>query len=212
MNPKPETGPVGVVVLAAGASVRMGAPKQLLPYRGTGLLRYSVETALGASEGPVVVVLGCSAEDFRPALDGLPVQIVENAEWKAGMGGSLRVGLEALLEEHPETGAVLILVCDQPLLSELVLKELIAAYRKGGHGIVASEYGGTLGVPALFDRVFFPDLLALHGREGAKGLIGQNREVVAAVPFPDGIIDLDTPADCERLQISLPTPNLPISS
>ena len=111
------------------------------------------------------------------------------------MGGSLRAGLSALLAAHSAISAVIFLACDQPLLSATTLGILIATHQQTGSAIAASEYGGALGVPALFARSMFAKLLALEGKEGARQIIHTHRDQVAAVPFPDGAVDLDTPAD-----------------
>jgi molybdenum cofactor cytidylyltransferase len=191
--------PIGIVILAAGASIRMGTPKQLLSFRGSSLLRHTAETALLCDAGFVTVVLGANAEQIRPELAGLPVGIVENADWPAGMGSSLRAGLQSLLAAHPEAAAAIFLVCDQPLLSAETLDALINPYRGSDCPIAASAYGDTLGVPALFDRSIFPELLALQGAQGAKHLIRAHRDQVVGVPFPDGSIDVDTPRDYQEL-------------
>ena len=197
-------GGIGIVILAAGESARMGEPKQLLPFRGTTLLRRTVETALAVSCGPVAVVLGAFAEKIRPTLDNLSVLVLENPGWREGMGTSLRAGLGALLSAQPAISAVIVLLSDQPLLSGTTLGTLVVTHELTGREIVASEYGGTLGVPALFAREFFPELLALDGAAGARQIIATHRARAISVPFADGAVDIDTPADYARLR-SCPT-------
>ena len=191
----------GAIVLAAGASTRLGRPKQLLPYQGQSLLRRAASEAVKAVEkGPVAVVLGASAEKMHPELEGLPVLPVENPAWSSGMGSSVRAGMEALLQVQPKLKGVLLLLCDQPHLRSATLTALLETHKATGAPVVASAYGGTLGVPAFFERSLFPQLLALRGQEGARKIISaQPPEAVAAVPFPEGAIDIDTPADYERL-------------
>ncbi len=208
MNAQPSAN-IGLVILAAGASTRMGQPKQLLSYRGKTLVRHAAETALSVQGAPVVIVLGAELEKIAPALTGLPVIIAENADWRDGMGGSVRTGLGALLAAHPETVAAIFLVCDQPFLSAKTLAVLIAKHRETNRAIVASAYGGALGVPALFHRSLFPELLALQREKGAKHIIQIHREEAVGVSFEDGAFDLDTPSDCGRLQFSASKPALP---
>ncbi len=196
----------GIVILAAGESSRMGTPKQLLEYRGKSLLNRAVETAFALRVVPVVV-LGAEAGTIRSQLAEHPVLIAENGLWREGMGSSIRVGLTALLAAVPNTSAVIITLCDQPLVSATALGILIATHQKTGRVIVASEYNGTLGVPALFDRSLFPALLALNGAEGARHIIQTHSQQAIGVPFPEGAIDIDTPADFVHLQTtSKPTP------
>jgi molybdenum cofactor cytidylyltransferase len=201
----------GIVILAAGESARMGEPKQLLAYRGKTLLHHAIDTALSLPGAPVVVVLGAHAAQIRAQLDEPRVLAAENPEWRDGMGGSLRAGLSALLAAHPGISAAIFLLCDQPLVSTTTLSNLVATQERTGHAIVASEYDGALGVPALFGRELFPELLALHGADGARQIIGTHRDQTIGVPFDDGAIDIDTPADYDRLRNSLsdlstPTP------
>lgn len=185
----------GIVILAAGESARMGEPKQLLPFRGKPMLQHTIDTALSISGAPVVVVLGAHAAQIRAQLDEPCAIIAENSDWRDGMGSSLRVGLSTLLAASPGIFAVLFLVCDQPLLSATTLGILIATHQQSGRAIVASEYGGALGVPALFARSMFPELLAMDGAGGARQIIQAHRDQAVGVPFPDGAVDLDTPAD-----------------
>jgi molybdenum cofactor cytidylyltransferase len=184
----------------------MGAPKQLLAYRGKTLLQHAIDTATSLTVAPVVVVVGAHAAQIRAQLSEARVLAVENRDWRDGMGGSVRTGLNTALAAHPEISAAIFLTCDQPLLSATALGNLIAAHQQNSHAIVASEYNGTLGVPALFPREFFPELLALAGASGARQIIHAHRDRVVGVPFPDGAVDIDTPADYLSLrELSTPT-------
>ena len=186
---------IGIVILAAGESARMGEPKQLLAHRGATLLHHTIDIAHSIPDAPVAVVLGAHAEIIRPHLDDSDVIVAENLDWRCGMSGSLRAGLTSLLDVNPSLYAVLFLVCDQPLLSASILGMLIAKHEHSGSAIVAAKYNGTLGTPALFACSIFPELLALRGEEGARHIIRAHPEQVATVSFPEGAIDLDTPTD-----------------
>lgn len=191
---------IGLVILAAGSSSRLGTPKQLLPYEGESLLRRAAEIALLSSCRPVVVVLGAAAEEIRPEIQELDVVPVENPNWAEGMSASLRVGLETAERIALDPlDAIVLMVCDQPLLTAAVLDRLVAEYRASACPIVASAYGGTTGVPALFDRSHFPELKGLTGAQGAKQLLRRYPDQTHTVPFPEGAIDIDTTADYARL-------------
>lgn len=192
---------VGLILLAAGASVRMGEPKQLLSFQGQTLLRRAAETALASACRPVVVVLGAHSARLQPELNGLDLHVVANAHWKHGVGSSIRAGVTALLSTpHPEVEAVVLMLCDQPLLTAAHLNALIAAYEVNGSALIASEYAQTLGAPALFPRALFPQLLQLQGTVGAHQLILSQRASTVPLPFPEGELDLDTPDDVARLR------------
>jgi molybdenum cofactor cytidylyltransferase len=192
---------IGLMILAAGASTRMGTPKQLLAYRGCSFIRNIAEVAIASVCQPIAVVLGANAEQIKPEISQLPVHIVENQQWADGMSSSIRVGLEALLAVNQNLEAVAIALCDQPFVSSQTLDQIVEAFHLTGKPIIASEYGGTLGVPALFSRSLFSELMALKSNEGAKKLIKKHIHEVFSVPFPEGSIDIDTPTDYEQLQV-----------
>ena len=192
----PDTTKTALVLLAAGASTRMGQPKQLLRYRGESLLRRTLRIALETPFRPVAVVLGARAEELEAELEGTEALIVYNSAWPAGMGSSAATGLEALLRAEPELGAACFVLVDQPYLTAAHLLELYRQLEqhpeKWG---AASAYDNTLGVPAIFRKALFPELLKLHGQKGAKPVIEKHEDQLIRVPFPKGRIDLDTPED-----------------
>ncbi len=190
------TDSIGVILLAAGASARLGEPKQLLKFQGETLLRRTAKIALAASNR-VVVTLGFQFEVMRKEIENLPVEIVENADWKSGMSGSIRAGLRKLTDAELE--AVVVMVCDQPFVDENLLKKIFRAFQKTRAPVVACAYQNTLGVPALFHPKLFPELLALDAQTGAKQLIKKYESQAATIQFPKGAFDVDTPADYKML-------------
>jgi molybdenum cofactor cytidylyltransferase len=189
----------GLVILAGGKSSRLGSPKQLLPFKETTLLRHTVQIALEADCGPVMVVTGANSREVKEAINGLSVEIVENTGWEEGMASSLRTGLMGMVEKHPETDGILFMVCDQPFVTKSVLLCLIEKQQATGKAATASSYGGQTGTPALFHRFFFEKLLELKGDKGARMLIASHPGDVAIVPFEAGAIDIDTKEDYEQL-------------
>jgi molybdenum cofactor cytidylyltransferase len=188
------------VVLAAGASTRLGHPKQLATHEGEPLLRRAALAAVQAGARPVVVVLGAHAPQVAPALDGLDdVTVVVNAEWPTGLASSLGAGLRAL--GSASCDAALVTLADQPLVDAADLRRLLAAFGAPAR-VVAAEYDGTLGVPAIFGREHFAELLALTGDAGAGGWLRRHAGAVTAVPVPNASFDVDTAADLARLRSS----------
>jgi molybdenum cofactor cytidylyltransferase len=190
---------VGAVVLAAGSSSRMGSPKQTLQYRGKSLLRRAALAALGAGCRPVIVVTGANAELSRRELEGLDVREVLNSFWETGMASSVRAGVEGLLSGEADVDAAILLLCDQPHVTAEVIFNLVAAHRATGSTIVASTYGGSFGVPALFGRALFDELARLEGSAGAKQVIKRYASEAHFLPFQGGEVDVDTPDDFSRL-------------
>jgi molybdenum cofactor cytidylyltransferase len=192
---------VAILLLAAGGSTRMGRPKQLLEYHGRPLLRHSVEQALGSHCRPVVVVLGADAEACRAAIQGLPVETVLNEEWMQGMGSSIRAGVAALTARAtgPEPEAVVIALCDQPLISSAFFDRLAQLHRDEQAPMVAASYDDRPGVPALFARALFPRLAAIEVQAGAKALLHAAGGELLTIPAPQAAMDIDTPDDYARL-------------
>lgn len=192
----------GIVILAGGASTRLGRPKQLLQYRGKTLLNHAVNEAINAKADAVVVILGKNADLFEGEIDNQEVSVVINKNWKEGMASSVRLGLDTLLKSKPYIDAVILMVCDQPHISSSVLNELITKQQKTTKQIVTCNYGESIGPPALFHKKYFRDLAKLNGDVGARNIIEQNMHDVAMILFPEGNIDIDTEADYDALKKS----------
>lgn len=225
------SGTIAAIVLAAGASTRLGAgrSKQLLRYQGRTLLRHSVEQALSSSCRPVIVVLGAEVERCQRELDGLDVHVAINPEWAEGMGSSIRVGMAAVTAAAADARAVVITLCDQPLVGAAFIDRLVQRYRaeaaetahavkaaESGEPTVAAEYDGRPGVPALFPRSRFAELARLDGAAGARHLLraaragaaqhvaqgverDEARAAVITLPCPEAAVDVDTITDYEAL-------------
>ena len=190
----------GAIILAAGGSSRFGQAKQLLPFQGESLVRRFVRAAIDAGCACVSVVVGDARDLIETELRETPAVIVENPEWRRGLGTSIRCGLRHLLSSQPELDAVVLLACDQPFVDANVITSLIAQRENSRKPIVACSYADTLGIPALFDRACFESLLALPDDSGAKALIESRSADVAQIEFEKGAIDIDTPADFERIR------------
>jgi molybdenum cofactor cytidylyltransferase len=186
------------IILAAGASTRLGRPKQLLRFRGETLLARTIGAVRAAPIRRVLVVLGAQAALMRAQLAGDAVEAIENLDWRMGIGSSIRAGMHALPE--PCSAAVLLVVCDQPLLSAAHLAALVEIHRRTSALIVASHYGDDVsGVPALFSRAVFGELAALPAHSGAKSIIERHRDATVLLPFCAGTFDIDTENDYQRL-------------
>jgi len=183
---------ITVVVLAAGASTRLGHPKQLVVWRGETLVRRAARIAVESDVGPVRVVTGARADEVAQSVRDLPVTCVYNPRASEGLSSSIRQGLEGL------DTAVLLLTCDQPLLTPDHLLALADTRRFTRAPIIASSYEGIVGVPALFSQELLPELRALQGDQGARTLF--EGRAVEPVVFDGGGLDVDTEEDVLQLR------------
>lgn len=186
------------IVLAAGLSRRMGQAKLLLDWGGRPVIRRSVEGVAASGLDDLLVVVGPASADLEAALGGLAVRFVVNPHPEAGQAGSVVAGIRALL---PGTRAALVALGDQPTIPREVIPALLRAFHAGGRAIAAPRYRGVRGNPVIFAASVFPELLALAGDQGARGVVDRDASRVRLVdldmPMPP---DLDTPEDYERLR------------
>jgi len=188
-----------IIILAAGASTRMGQPKQLLKYNDGNLVQHSIDEALAAGGQKVLVVLGAGAEQISEKVDKRQANVLYNKNWEEGIASSIREGLQQSLLLSANIDSIILMVCDQPYVNAALLRNLVNQHIESGKQIVASQYKDTLGTPVLFHKSFFPELLKLKGDTGAKKILMENKEQVQAVRFPLGDIDIDNIADYEML-------------
>jgi len=187
---------VPAIILAAGASRRLGHPKQLVCIEGETLLARTIRVVREAGVDPVFVVLGANRERIESGIDLSNVRLVVNSAWEQGIATSIHAGIQALQDLDSAANAALLLVCDQPKLTAEHLCALIAVHEQSeGAAIVASRYAGIAGIPAVFPASQFTDLLALRGDTGARNLLRNPKCEVIEIEFAGGGMDIDTPAD-----------------
>jgi molybdenum cofactor cytidylyltransferase len=201
---------IAALILAAGQSLRMGSPKLLLRVGGETLLRRAISQARRSRCQEVFVVIGDAADRVGREAVEAGARTVTNPRYREGMGTSLAAGIAAL---PPECEAAVVLLGDQPRVDAEAINALIEAYRTTGKPIVASRYGTTRGVPALFARSVFAEAAALSGDQGGRPLIDRHPDLVAEVALPPGAAwDVDTQEDFARLTRAMgsdPPPDSP---
>ncbi len=193
--------PVPAIVLAAGASQRLGQPKQLLVYHGEFLIERAIRLANEAGASPVIAVLGAHYEIICASIAMNDAILAINDKWVEGIASSIHAGLRTLDAVAGGASGVLILSCDQPRLTAGHLRGLIETFTAQAEpAIVASAYAGVHGVPAIFPRSMFADLLALQGDKGARSVLVHPPCPLIALPFIGGEVDIDQPGDLAQLE------------
>ena len=185
-----------VVVLAAGASTRLGQPKQLVRLDGRPALHRVVTQAVALAGHAVTVVIGAHARELTRLLTHSPASVVVNRQWEQGLSSSIRHGIASL---PPGCDAALLLLGDQVAVSAEDLRRLASAWKGQDSVIAASVYQRQIGVPAVFPRWCFPELMRLRGDQGAKSVLERNAHRLVHVPMPNAAVDLDTPEDLAAL-------------
>lgn len=190
---------IAILILAAGASTRMGQPKQLLPWKDTTLLGHAIQTAKSTDAIEVVTVLGANAKLIQSQIKE-EVIFIQNTAWQSGLGGSIACGTEWLLQSNIEFDGILITLADQPLIDFKYLDKLISTFSEHTDRIIASTYRNRAGVPALFPKKYVNTLLKLDEDFGAKHLLEQEQDTIITIPAENRISDVDTEEDYEQLK------------
>src|SRR5262245_15926364 len=183
---------ISAVVLAAGASSRMGRQKLLLPLGGEAIVRRTVRQVCDAGVGDVLVVVGFEYEKVLEALDGLPIRHAVNPKFQDGMGTSFRLAIEHV----GESDAALFALADQPFVTTAHYRSVLDTFRERAPAIVSVRYGDVTAPPHMFSRELFPELAMLV--HGARPVLERHSDRWIVLEFPAELLqDIDTPEDYE---------------
>lgn len=181
-----------IILLAAGNSSRLGRSKQLLKLAdGNTLLGKAIDSAKTSSAASVYVVLGANYDAHKKAIAHYEVDIVRNENWSNGMGSSIKTGVDYVCKHFTDVGYIIINVCDQPYISATIYNQLIEASSINYNTIVTSAYNdNNYGVPVLFPKSKFTELLNIDDELGAKSILKKSKDILF-VSFPEGALDID---------------------
>lgn len=182
---------VAAVIVAAGASSRMSAIKQLLPWKNTTMLGYVIKQLKEAGADHIFVVLGAHEKEILNKIDTTKISIIHNQDWSQGMGTSIAKTITYFKDQQLEFDGLLIAACDQPLIKLMHYKKLINSCINEGR-IVASSYNEGLGIPVVFDKIYFKELSTLKNDVGAKSIVKNHLDRLIQIDAPEAAIDLDT--------------------
>lgn len=191
---------VAAIIVAAGASSRLGQPKQLVIFDGEPLLQRAVQCAISAGTESVFVVLGAHHQAIQNVIDFGSAIVLVNENWEVGLASSIRAGVKALDVGATEPAGVLLMTCDQPRVTAQHLRKMIEQFDSQAETVlIASVYAGVRGTPAIFPRAMFADLLELQGDKGARGLLMKTSLPVVEIQLEGGELDIDKPDDLAKL-------------
>ncbi|REH56743.1 molybdenum cofactor cytidylyltransferase [Tenacibaculum gallaicum] len=186
-----------ILILAAGNASRMEKIKQLLSYKNTTLLEWTIEQAQKSVVKNVFCVLGANKETIEKELTTNAIETVYNPKYQDGLSSSIVKGIE-FLQEH-NFDSTLIMLADQPHVTSEYLNSLIEVSKNNPSKIITSSYQGSVGVPAVFPKEYFNNLLSLKGDKGAKNFLLQHNDNILKVNSSQNLLDIDTPEDYQRL-------------
>lgn len=201
--------PPHVLVLAAGASQRLGQPKQLVKLAGRPALHIVVSNAVAVAGHAVTVVVGAHAREMTHLLAHSPASVIVNRHWEEGMASTLRFGVASL---PPACQSVMVVLGDQVAVTADDLKRLVSAWKGEESMIAASVYEQRVDVPAIFPRVTFSELADLRGDQGVRTVLERNNYRLVRVPMSNAAIDLDTPEDLAALNARFQRPETPYTA
>jgi len=185
-----------ILILAAGNSTRMGTAKQLLPYKNTTLLGYTIEQAKQSRANATFCVLGASAEPIKKSIENYESEIILNPNFNDGLSSSIVAGINEI--KNKGFNSVLIILADQPNVNSNYLDELLKTSQQNPLKITASNYNSKIGVPAIFPKNYFNQLLKLEGDKGAKNILNNNKADIIKMPSFN-LTDIDTKEDYQNL-------------
>lgn len=192
---------MGTVILAAGASKRMGEPKQLLKWGDSTLLEEAIKKALQLKTDEVIVVLGANYIGIKSAIKQYPITILNNTDWQEGLGKSIAYAAKHINASTPGLKGVLFVLADQPFVSVTYLNDILRVFKTCKSKIVATKYSGNkVGVPVVFDSFYLPELEKLTGDNGAKSILKTHQDMLKTLTPDFENKDIDTKTDYKELK------------
>lgn len=190
---------IAMILLAAGASKRMNAIKQLLPWKHTNLIGHAIESGLASDVNDVFVVLGANFNAISNQIKNYPISIIHNVNWEDGMGSSIASAFTFFQKKSLTYDAVLIALVDQPLIDVKYYNLLIYKYITSNKYIVSGMFNNRCEVPAIFGSSYFIALAELRKDYGARKIISANKDDLITINNERKLVDVDSPSDYKTL-------------
>jgi len=188
---------LSIIILAAGASQRLGQPKQLVKYKGKSLTQRAIQNAGSVAPHEILVITGAGAEAVQTEVQKTSAQCVHNPNWSNGMATSIAKGAQSVDESSQ---GLMILLCDQWRILPEDLKRLVKTWHNDPSMIVCSATKGHCGPPVIFPATYLEELAAMTGDHGARGIIKMHSDSVSQVMLENAAFDLDTNSQLNELE------------
>ncbi|WP_299047132.1 nucleotidyltransferase family protein [uncultured Polaribacter sp.] len=186
---------IAILLLAAGKSSRMNGIKQLLKVNHKTLLEITIDKVKALKNSTVFCVLGANANRIQKEINTNELKYIINPNYNEGLSSSIIAGLRHVNTNAHSYKGLFIILADQPAISSTYLAKMIAIFNNNTSKIVASNYQGKAGVPAIFPYIYFKKLLKITGDKGAKELLKKNEKDIIFCNLPTNLVDIDTPED-----------------
>lgn len=183
---------IAIMIMAAGASSRMGRTKQLLPWGTTTLIGNAIKNAKASDACEVFVVLGAYADVIKKSIGLKEKDLIYNKDWESGLGSSIAHATKAILTQSEDYDGVLVMLADQPLIDASYLNQMITEFYYSDFSIIATKYKQGNGVPAIFGASHFLELQQLNSEHGAKDIIRLNKNKLLSLDPKGKTADVDT--------------------
>jgi molybdenum cofactor cytidylyltransferase len=188
---------IAILVLAAGKSSRMNSIKQLEKINNKTLLDITLEKVNNLFSENVFCVLGANADEIKQGITSKNIQFINNKNFENGLSASIVSGINYFNENKLNFEGLFILLADQPAIETWYLESMLNLFQKNNDTIIASNYGNKLGVPVIFPKKYFTDLLLIIGDKGAKEFINKRKNEIIHPELTTNFFDIDTKSDLQ---------------
>jgi len=188
---------IAILVLAAGKSSRMNSIKQLEKINNKTLLDITLEKVNNLFSENVFCVLGANADEIKQGITSKNIQFINNENFENGLSASIVSGINYFNENKLNFEGLFILLADQPAIETWYLESMLNLFQKNNDTIIASNYGNKLGVPVIFPKKYFTDLLLIIGDKGAKEFINKRKNEIIYPELTTNFFDIDTKSDLQ---------------
>ncbi|WP_218598173.1 NTP transferase domain-containing protein [Polaribacter sp. NJDZ03] len=194
---------IAILVLAAGKSSRMNSIKQLEKINEKTLLELTLEKIQCVYTSTIFCILGANADKIKPEIRTKDIQFIENVNFEEGLSSSIVSGIEYLKNKEFNLEGIFILLADQPAINVAYIEDMIHLFYQNKNSIIASNYGKKFGVPAIFPKKYFSNLLLIKGDKGAKEFISKKKNEILCSTITTNFLDIDTKEDLQRYKKSI---------